>query len=57
LYCVDLDEKLGCAGSKEFFVQGVWQNQANTTNDPTTTGYELTVRVYRARCFSGPDEN
>jgi len=53
LYCVDLDEKLGCAGSKEFFVQGVWQNQANTTNDPTTTGYELTVRVYRADASPG----
>lgn len=52
LYCVDLDEKLGCDGSKEFFVQGFWENRANTTNDPTTTGYELTVRVYRADVFS-----
>lgn len=52
LYCVNLDETTpGCVGSKEFLVQGVWQNQANPT-DPTTTGYELTVRVYRADAFS-----
>jgi prepilin-type N-terminal cleavage/methylation domain-containing protein len=51
LYCVNLDETAGCAGSKEFFVQGAWRNPANTTNDPTTTGYELTVRVYRADGF------
>jgi prepilin-type N-terminal cleavage/methylation domain-containing protein len=49
LYCVDLDKTTtGCDGSKDFFVQGVWKNLANPTNDPTTTGYELTVRVYRA---------
>jgi len=55
LYCVDLDETEGCANTskKDFFVQGVWQNQANTTNDPRTTGYELTVRVYRADGFTG----
>jgi prepilin-type N-terminal cleavage/methylation domain-containing protein len=54
LYCVEFDETtLGCAGSKDFFVQGLWRNQANTTNDPTTTGYELTVRVYRADGFTG----
>jgi len=54
LYCVDFDDRTsGCAGSKDFFVQGVWQNQANPT-DPTTTGYELTVRVYRADAFSSP---
>ena len=53
LYCVNLDETAGCAGSKEFFVQGVWRNPANTTTDPTTTGYELTVRVYRADGFTG----
>ena len=52
LYCVDLDEKLGCAGSKEFFVQGAWRNPTNPT-DPTKTGYELTVRVYRADGFTG----
>ncbi|MEP6514649.1 hormogonium polysaccharide secretion pseudopilin HpsB [Microcoleus vaginatus] len=53
LYCVNLDETPGCAGSKEFFVQGAWRNTANPT-DPTTTGYELTVRVYRADAFSSP---
>jgi prepilin-type N-terminal cleavage/methylation domain-containing protein len=52
LYCVNLDETPGCAGSKEFFVQGAWKNQANPT-DPTTTGYSLTVRVYRADGFTG----
>lgn len=51
LYCVNLDETAGCAGSKEFFVQGAWRNPANPTN-PTTTGYELTVRVYRADGFT-----
>jgi len=54
LYCVSLDENPLCQGSKEFFVQGLWRNPANTTNDPTTTGYELTVRVYRADGFTGP---
>ena len=54
LYCVDLDETLGCSNNskKDFVVQGVWRNPANKTNDPTTTGYELTVRVYRADVFS-----
>ena len=55
LYCVDLDEDSGCSDNskKDFYVQGVWRNLANTTNDPTTTGYELTVRVYRADGFTG----
>jgi prepilin-type N-terminal cleavage/methylation domain-containing protein len=52
LYCLNLDDTPDCAGSKEFFVQGTWLNSANTTNNPTTTGYELTVRVYRADAFS-----
>ena len=45
LYCGKPD----CTGgsSQEFLVQGLWQNLANPI-DPTTTGYELTVRVYRA---------
>jgi len=53
LYCVDLDKETpdDCAGSKEFFIQGLWRNPVNPT-DPTTTGYELTVRVYRADVFS-----
>ena len=56
LYCVNFDETPDCQsskGSKDFFVQGVWQNLANPTDDPTTTGYELTVRVYRADGFTG----
>jgi len=52
LYCVNFDETAACNSSKDFFVQGSWQNQANPT-DPTTTGYELTVRVYRADGFTG----
>ncbi len=52
LYCVNLDEKPGCTGSKEFYVQGAWQNIAGPA-DPTTTGYQLTVRVYRADGFPG----
>jgi len=52
LQCVDLDETTpGCAGNKDFFIQGLWRNPANPP-DPTTTGYELTVRVYRADVFS-----
>jgi prepilin-type N-terminal cleavage/methylation domain-containing protein len=53
LYCVDLDKKTqGCAGNKDFLIQGLWRNPANATNDPTPTGYELTVRVYRADVFT-----
>jgi type II secretory pathway pseudopilin PulG len=53
LHCVDLDETVGCSNksNKDFFVQGLWRNLANP-NDPTTTGYELTVRVYRTDVFS-----
>jgi len=54
LYCVDLDkETAGCTGNKDFYIQGLWLNPATQT-DPTTTGYELTVRVYRADVFSTP---
>jgi prepilin-type N-terminal cleavage/methylation domain-containing protein len=45
LYCVKFDQTSGCAGSKDFRVQGVTQTTATT---PTDTGYDLTVRVYRA---------
>ena len=44
LYCYNLDETPTCAGSKDFFVQGVRDVDPN----PTDTGYSLTVRVYRA---------
>ncbi|MEG4267608.1 prepilin-type N-terminal cleavage/methylation domain-containing protein [Microcoleus sp. Pol12A4] len=51
LYCVDLDQTAGCTTNKDFLIQGAWRNPANPT-DPTTTGYELTVRVYRGDAFS-----
>lgn len=53
LYCVDLDETPLCSTSskKDFYVQGVTQNAGTT---PTDTGYDLTVRVYRADAFSSP---
>ncbi|MEG4577838.1 prepilin-type N-terminal cleavage/methylation domain-containing protein [Microcoleus sp. N3A4] len=51
LYCVDLDQIAGCTTNKDFLIQGAWRNPANPT-DPTTTGYELTVRVYRGDAFS-----
>ena len=44
LYCYNLDETPACAGSRDFFVQGV----RNVDTNPTGTGYSLTVRVYRA---------
>ena len=45
LYCYNLDEIPGCTDSKkDFYVQGV----SNVQNNPTDTGYSLTVRVYRA---------
>jgi type II secretory pathway pseudopilin PulG len=57
LYCVDMDEKPGCApeSSKDFYVQGVWLNPDTsiTNDDPTSKGYQLLVRVYRADSFDG----
>ncbi|MCC3453463.1 MAG: type II secretion system protein [Microcoleus sp. PH2017_40_RAT_O_B] len=52
LYCVNLDDKPGCAGSQEFLVQGVRRPNTGTTL-PTDTGYALTVRVYRADATVG----
>jgi len=52
LYCVNFDETPGCAGSKEFLVQGVRLPNIGTTI-PTDTGYALTVRVYRADASPG----
>jgi len=54
LYCVDLDETDKCPNisKKGFYVQGVRPQNAGTT--PTDTGYDLTVRVYRADAFSSP---
>ncbi|MEG4801993.1 hormogonium polysaccharide secretion pseudopilin HpsB [Microcoleus sp. ARI1-B5] len=54
LYCYNLDETPGCAGSTEFFVQGIRSPNTNPNPNigPTDTGYSLTVRVYRADAFS-----
>ena len=54
LYCLDMDGDQKCLSSsnKDFVVQGAWRNPANSTTDPTTTGYELMVRVYRADSFA-----
>ncbi len=38
--------------STDFYVQGAWRNPS-APSDPTTTGYELLVRVYRADSFDG----
>jgi prepilin-type N-terminal cleavage/methylation domain-containing protein len=56
LYCVDLDEDGGCSDTskKDFYVQGVRQNPNVGSSIPTDTGYNLTVRVYRADAFSSP---
>lgn len=53
LYCFDIDGG-GCdpKSNKDFYVQGSWRNLSNPS-DPTTTGYELMVRVYRADSFAG----
>jgi prepilin-type N-terminal cleavage/methylation domain-containing protein len=58
LYCVDLDETGDCTNNsnKDFLIQGLWRNPVNPA-DPTTTGYELTVRVYRSDVFSSSSPN
>ena len=57
LYCIDLDAKPDCAPSSntDFYVQGAWLNPdpSITNNDPTSKGYQLLVRVYRADSFAG----
>jgi len=59
LYCVDLDGgDCTTTSNKDFYVQGVWQNKdtSNTGSpllDPTSKGYQLLVRVYRADSFAG----
>jgi hypothetical protein len=52
LYCVNLDETAGCAGSKEFLFRVFVPPNIGTTI-PTDTGYALTVRVYRADASPG----
>jgi type II secretory pathway pseudopilin PulG len=55
LYCADMDGG-GCAPSstKDFYVQGAWLNpdRSITGGDPTSKGYQLLVRVYRADSFA-----
>jgi prepilin-type N-terminal cleavage/methylation domain-containing protein len=57
LYCVELDEDQdsNCSDTskKDFYVQGIRPPNPGTTI-PTNTGYDLTVRVYRADAFSSP---
>ncbi len=53
-YCVDTDGKK-CdltQSSKGFRVQGAWLNKDVTGQDPTSKGYQLLVRVYRADSFA-----
>ena len=54
-YCVDMDGG-GCSPSsnKDFYVQGAWLNPdpSITGGDPTSKGYQLLVRVYRADSFA-----
>jgi prepilin-type N-terminal cleavage/methylation domain-containing protein len=57
LYCVDMDGgNCNPSSPKDFYVQGAWRSQleppAPNTSDPTTIGYELMVRVYRADSFA-----
>ena len=54
-YCVDMDEKkCDPTTSKGFRVQGAWLNKDVTASpaDPTSKGYQLLVRVYRADSFA-----
>jgi prepilin-type N-terminal cleavage/methylation domain-containing protein len=57
LYCVDMDGDGDCnpSSTKDFYVQGAWLNPdpSITNNDPTSKGYQLLVRVYRADSFAG----
>lgn len=55
LYCIDLDGTGSCSptSNQDFYVQGAWRNPADADNDPTDTGYELIVRVYRAISLDG----
>jgi prepilin-type N-terminal cleavage/methylation domain-containing protein len=58
-YCVDMDgdttpQPCDKSSNKDFRVQGAWLNTDVTTgSDPTSKGYQLLVRVYRADSFDG----
>jgi type II secretory pathway pseudopilin PulG len=55
-YCVDMDGTGVCetSSTKDFYVQGAWLNPDTsiTGGDPTSKGYQLLVRVYRADSFA-----
>jgi len=52
LYPIDMDGGgFSATSSTDFYVQGAWRNPSNPP-DPTKTGYELMVRVYRADSFA-----
>jgi prepilin-type N-terminal cleavage/methylation domain-containing protein len=52
LYDLDMDGGgFTDTSSTDFYVQGAWLNKDVTGNDPTSKGYELLVRVYRADSF------
>jgi len=54
LYCVDMDGgRCDPSSNKDFYVQGAWLNKDVTGTDPTSKGYQLLVRVYRADSFAG----
>lgn len=55
LYCVDMDGgDCQTSSNKDFYVQGIWKNTDTsiTGGDPTSKGYQLLVRVYRADSFA-----
>jgi len=54
LYCVDMDgNDCQSTSTKDFYVQGAWLNPDVTgSTDPTSKGYQLLVRVYRADSFA-----
>ena len=53
--CIDLGAGCDPGSNKTLLVQGVLQNLSNPAPaNPSTTGYSLTVRVYRGDAFSSP---
>jgi prepilin-type N-terminal cleavage/methylation domain-containing protein len=58
LYCVDMGGSCDPSNkdfNKDFYVQGAWLNPDTSiiNNNPTSKGYQLLVRVYRADSFTG----
>ncbi|MEG4321426.1 MULTISPECIES: hormogonium polysaccharide secretion pseudopilin HpsB [unclassified Microcoleus] len=53
-YCVDMGGGCDPSTNKGFYVQGAWLNKDTsiTGGDPTSKGYQLLVRVYRADSFA-----